>query len=35
VIFIDQGRILEEASPHELFEPLREERRRQFLSQVL
>ncbi|MEX2210457.1 MAG: amino acid ABC transporter ATP-binding protein [Gaiellaceae bacterium] len=35
VIFMDHGRIVEEASPEELFEHPREERCRQFLSQVL
>ncbi|MEX0674433.1 MAG: amino acid ABC transporter ATP-binding protein [Gaiellaceae bacterium] len=35
VIFMDHGQIVEEASPEELFERPRQERCRQFLSQVL
>jgi polar amino acid transport system ATP-binding protein len=35
MLFMDEGRILEEAPPRELFANPREERTRQFLSQVL
>ena len=35
VLFIDQGIILEENAPYELFENPREERTKDFLSKVL
>ena len=35
IVFMDQGRILEEATPQEFFENPREERARLFLSRIL
>ena len=32
VIFMDEGKIMEEGTPEEIFEHTREERTRQFLS---
>jgi polar amino acid transport system ATP-binding protein len=35
VIFLDEGRLVEQGAPHALFDQPREERTRQFLSKVL
>jgi ABC-type polar amino acid transport system ATPase subunit len=35
VIFMDQGRILEQGTPAEFFDSPKNERARQFLSQIL
>ena len=35
IVFMDQGRIVEEGTPDEFFENPREERSRAFLSKIL